>query len=131
MLNPPGAVPYDPDSFRGAKFVPITAIPQPAAYGCVAVFRMSLAKRLAELGATCGREYDKLQGGWYQISGIELPSGRFAYVQEFEHHPGDVNLSLPIWRDVHLHRQDFFGARALLSVHDEQVLLCDGPYLWR
>lgn len=131
LLCGPGVKPYDPAVDGEAKFVQFAKIPQPAHYGLVAVFHLSLAERLAQLGLDCEREYDRLQGGWYRLSGIELPSGRFGFVQEFEHHPREAQLSLPVWRDIHLHRQDFFAARALLAASDEQVVLCDGPFLWR
>jgi hypothetical protein len=106
-------------------------IPQPAAYGLVAVLRFSLAERAAALAQPCEREHDRLQGGWYWLSGISLSSGRFAFVQEFDHHLGEVHLHLPIWREQHLFRHDFFSAVGLLSVQKDQVTVCDGPYLWR
>lgn len=131
MLYAPGTRPYDSAAVGEANFVSFAEIPQPAAYGLVAVFCLSLAARLAEASRPCVREYDKRQGGWHRLSGISLPGGRFAFVQEFEHHPGDVQLSLSVWRDVHLYRQDFFAARALLAVPDGSVTLCDGPFQWR
>ena len=131
MLYAPGIKPNDPAFAGEAKFVRFATIPQPAAYGLVAVCRLSLADRLSALGLPCEREHDKLQGGWHGLSGIELPSGRFGFVQEFDHHPGSVQLNLPVWRGLHLHRHDFFAARALLGVGDELVTLCDGPFLWR
>jgi len=131
MLYAPGLAPYDPAAVPSATFVPFAQVPKPAPYGLVAVFRLSLVTRLTESGLRSRREYRVLQGGWYRIMGIRLPSGRFAFVQEFEHHPGEVDLHLPTWRDVHVHREDFFAARHLLAVSDEQITLCDGPFLWR
>ncbi len=131
MLYAPGISRGDPASDKKAGFVPFAQIPQPAAYGLMAVFHFSLVERLGELGLACEREHDELQGGWYHIMGIALPSGRFAFVQEFDHHPGDVDLHLPVWRDMHLHREDFFSAKNLLGVPDERITLCDGPFLWR
>jgi hypothetical protein len=63
--------------------------------------------------------------------GIAFPSGRFGFVQEFDRRSQEVELSLPVWRDVHMHRQDFFAAKALLSAPEADVVLCDGPFLWR
>lgn len=131
MLYAPGVKPGDSGSGAPAKLVRFADIPQPAAFGLVAVLRLSLPARAAALAQPCEREHDRLQGGWYWLSGISLPSGRFAFVQEFDHHPGEVDLHLPIWREQHLFRQDFFAAVGLLSVKEEQLTLCDGPYLWR
>jgi hypothetical protein len=130
-LYAPGVIAYDPTAHGVARFVPFAEIPQPADYGLVAVFHLSLNECLAALGLTTEREFDRMQGGWYRLMGIALPSRRFGFAQEFEHHPGDVELSLPVWRENHLHRQDFFAARALLAVSDQQLTLCDGPFLWR
>lgn len=131
MLYAPGVKPEDSGSSAPASLVRFGEIPQPAFFGLVAVLRFSLAARAAALGQPCEREYDELQGGWYWLSGIALPSGRFAYVQEFDHHRDEVHLHLPLWREQHLFRQDFFAAVDLLSVSKEQITVCDGPYLWR
>ena len=131
MLYAPGLKPDAAAHDNTTKLVRFADIPHPASYGLVAVLRLSLSERATTLGQPCEREYDKLQGGWYLLSGIALPSGRFGFVQEFEHHPGEVDLHLPIWREQHLFRQDFFAAHALLAVAEQHVILCDGPYLWR
>jgi hypothetical protein len=131
ILYAPGVNPDGAEPQRSARLIRFADIPQPASYGLVAVLRFSLANRAAALGQPCEREHDRLQGGWYWLSGIALPSGRFAFVQEFDHHPGEVDLHLPIYREQHLFRQDFFAAVKLLSLTREQFTVCDGPYLWR
>lgn len=130
-LYAPGINPDEADPHGVARLVPFAYIPHPADYGLVAVLRSSLAERAKQLDQPCEREHDRLQGGWYCLSGIALPGGRFGYVQEFDHHPGEVNLHLPIWREQHLFRGDFFAAQRLLGVPREQIALCDGPFLWR
>jgi len=130
MLYAPGVKPDEHGSGGAARLVRFAEIPQPAHYGLIAVLRLSLADRAAQLGQPCDREYDRLQGGWYLLSGMALPGGRFGFVQEFDHHPGEVDLHLPIQREQHLFRQDFFAAQALLEVPRERITLCDGPYLW-
>jgi hypothetical protein len=131
MLYAPGLAPYDAASAPKATFVSFAKVPTPAPYGLVAVFHLLLVARLTELGLRSRREYRVLQGGWYRIMGISLPNGRFAFVQEFEHHPGEVDIHLSTWRDVHIHREDFFAAQHLLAVSTEKITLCDGPFLWR
>jgi hypothetical protein len=131
MLYAPGLEPYDPNKAQKAIFIPFAQVPQPAGYSSMAICHLSLAERLRDLGVKGERRFRKLEGGWSQIKGISLQSGRFAFVQEFEHHPGDVHLYLATWREIHIYRQDFFAARELLSLSDEQIERCDGPYLWR
>ena len=71
-LYAPGVKPHDGRSSTPAKLVRFADIPQPAAYGLVAVLRFSLAERAAALAQPCEREHDRLQGGWYWLSGISL-----------------------------------------------------------
>lgn len=131
MLYAPGVKPDEDGPGSTARLVRFAEIPQPAHYGLVAVLQLSLAERSALLGEACEREFDRLQGGWYWLSGIALPAGRFGFVQEFDHHSGEVDLHLPVLRERHLFRQDFFAAQSLLAVPREKITLCDGPYLWR
>ncbi|RTL38946.1 MAG: hypothetical protein EKK53_18325 [Burkholderiales bacterium] len=131
MLYAPGLRPEDIDPGTCARMIRFADIPQPTEFACVAVLRFSLAGWAAAQAQPCERAFDELQGGWYGLSGMALPSGRYAYVQEFDHHPGEVHLHLAVWREQHLFRQDFFAAVRRLSVAREALTLCDGPYLWR
>jgi hypothetical protein len=129
-LYPPGFAPFVPNPDAKALLVPINRIPR-ADYETIAHCYVPFEDFLASKGVKGKRIFRVMEGGWYRIVGVSLPSGRFAQLVKYDNYPEYFQVSLQVWREMHVFREDYFLIRELVGVGDESFKMCDGPVLWR
>ena len=118
-----------PESGGTAVLVPFSRVPQ-ADRTTIAVCSASFTEFLERNRVRGERRHRVLEGGWYRVVGVKLSSGRHALLVKYDEQSA-FEISLEVWRGLHVFRSDFYEFFKLLDVPPSTIQFCDGPVLWR
>ena len=109
--------------------VPFLRVPQ-ADRTVIALCSAPFEEFLKRNGVEGEHRHRVLEGGGYRGIGVQLSSGRHAVLVKYDERPS-FEISLDIWRGLHVFRADFYEVYKLLDAPASTIQFCDGPVLWR
>jgi hypothetical protein len=118
-----------PEATGTAVLVPFARVPQ-ADRTTIAVSSASFSDVLQRNRVRGEHRHRVLEGGWYRVVGAKLSSGRHALLLKYDEQTR-FEISLEVWRGLHVFRADFYEMFQLLDVPADSIQFCDGPVLWR
>jgi hypothetical protein len=118
-----------PSTTGVASFMPASKLPR-MEYETIALCSASFDDFLQRNEVKGEHRFRKLEGGGYNSIGVALTNDRHALLVKYDTRP-QFEISLQIWRDIHVFREDFYEVFKLLAVPESTIQWCDGPVLWK